>query len=121
VLLVLGGCGAALVMGFNAFTGAVGPATDAGNAYASALVEGRWDDAHAMLCEDSRARISPGQLADQYGRPPLTDHSIAGVDVRSSLGQSSGEVTVRFVTEGGVEQLTVVPLTKDGDDWRPCP
>ena len=121
VLLVLGASGTALVLVFNAFTGAVGPATDAGKAYASALVEQRWDDAHAMLCEDSRARITPAQLADQHGIPPLTGYSIAGVEVQSSVGQSSGQVTVRFVTDGGLEQLTVVPLARDGDDWRPCP
>jgi hypothetical protein len=121
VLLVLGGCGAALVLGFSAFTAAVGPATDAGKAYASALLEQRWDDAHAMLCADSRATITPGQLADQYGRPPLTGYSIVGVDVQSSVGRSSGQVTVRLVTEDGFEQLTVVPLTRDGGDWRPCP
>jgi hypothetical protein len=121
VLLVLGGCGTALVLGFTAVTGAVGPATDAGRAYADALVEQRWDDAHAMLCGDSQARITPEQLADQYGRPPLSGYSIAGVDVRSLVGQASGEVTLRFVTEDGFEQLTVVPVTREGGDWRSCP
>jgi hypothetical protein len=121
VLLVLGGCGTALVLAFTAVTGAVGPATDAGKAYARALVEQRWDEAHAMLCDDSQALVTPEQLADQYGRPPLTGYSIAGVDVRSSVGQASGEVTVRFVTEDGFEQLTVVPVARDGGDWRPCP
>ena len=121
VLLVLGAIGTGLVLVFTAFTGAVGPATDAGKAYASALVDQQWEDAHAMLCDDARARITPAQLADQYGIPPLTGYSIAGVEVQSSVGQSSGQVTVRFVTEDGVEQLTIVPLAKDGADWRPCP
>jgi hypothetical protein len=58
--------GTALVLLFTAVTGAVGPATDAGRAYADALVGQRWEDAHAMLCGDSQARITPEQLADQY-------------------------------------------------------
>jgi hypothetical protein len=37
------------------------------------------------------------------------------------VGQASGEVTVRFVTEDGFEQLTVVPVARDGGGWRPCP
>jgi hypothetical protein len=121
VLLLLGAGGTALVLAFNAFTGTVGPATDAGEAYANALVEQRWNDAHAMLCEDSQATITPEQLADQYGMPPLTGYSIAGVEVESSVGGSSGQVTVRFATEDGLEQLIVVPLAGDGGDWRPCP
>ena len=121
VLLVLGGCGTAFVLAFTAFTGTVGPATDAGKAYASALVEQRWDDAHAMLCDGARDGITAEQLATRYGRPRLTGYSIAGVHVQSSGGQSSGEVTVRFVTEDGFEELTVVPMVRDGADWRPCP
>ena len=121
VLLVLGGCGTAVVLAVNALTGSLGPAMDVGSRYASALVDGRWEDAHALLCDDARARVTSEQLSAQYGRPPLTGYSIEGADVHSSGGRSTAEVTVRLVTEDGLDQLTVLPLVKDGDEWRPCP
>ena len=120
-LLVLGGCGAAVALAINAFSGAVGPAMDVGSSYASALVDQRWDDAHAMLCDDAQTGVTADQLAAQYGEPPMTGYSIEGVRVHSSGGQSSAEVTVRFVTENGLDELTVLPLVQDGGDWRPCP
>ncbi len=121
VLLVLGGCGTVAVLAMNAFTGSLGPAMEVGGAYAGALVDQRWDDAHAMLCDEARATVTAEQLAAQYTRPSLTGYFIEGTHVGSSGGHTSGEVTVRFLTEDGLDELTVVPLVRDGDDWRPCP
>jgi hypothetical protein len=121
VLLVLGGCGTVAVLAVYAFTGSLGPAMEVGGAYAGALVDQRWDDAHAMLCDEARAAVTAEQLAARYGGPPLTGYSVEGAYVGSSGGHTSGEVTVRFLTEDGLDELTVVPLVRDGDDWRPCP
>ena len=121
LLLVLGGCATAVVLLVTTVGGALGPARQAGEAYATALVEQRWDDAHAMLCDEARTAVTARQLAAQYGQPPLTGYSIDGVNVRSSGGQETGDVTIRFVSEGGLDELTLVPLVEDGDRWRPCP
>src|SRR5688500_1030566 len=59
-LLLLGGCGTLAVLAVNAFTGAIGPATQATEEYATALVEQRWDDAREMLCDEVRPALTPG-------------------------------------------------------------
>jgi hypothetical protein len=120
-ILVLVCCIVLVVLGIRAFMGSVGPAQDAAGEYATALVEQRWDDAHGLLCAQSRDAISAEDLAALYSDPPLAGYRIEGVNVRSSNGQTSGDVALVFETESGLESRTVVALTKDGDAWRPCP
>jgi hypothetical protein len=118
VLAVLG------VLGFfavRAFTEGIGPAQDATKAYASALVEQRWDDAHAMLCEASAEEFSAADLAASFGEPPLTGSSIEGVNVVWSNGRTTGDATVVFEADGGVRERTLLALVEEDGEWRPCP
>jgi hypothetical protein len=120
-LLLLGGCGTLAVLAVNAFTGAIGPATQATEEYATALVEQRWDDAREMLCDEVRPALTPGDLAELYGDPRLVRYEVTGIEVNSSSGRSTGQATITFITETGLKDPTFLRLVKDGDDWRPCP
>lgn len=118
VLAVLGVLAFLVVRGF---TEGIRPAQDATRSYASALVDQRWDDAHAMLCRSSAEEFSAEQLATSFGSPPLTGSSIEGVSVQWSNGRTSGEATVVLESDGGVRERTVLPLVEEDGTWRPCP
>ena len=120
-LLVLGGAATLAFLAFNAVTGTLGPAKQAAESYATALVEQRWDDAHAMLCDETRAGITPDDLADLYGDPPLAEYTLTGIHVNSSGGRTTGQATLTFVTETGLDVPTFVTLENHGEDWLPCP
>jgi hypothetical protein len=120
-LLLLGGGAVLVVVTVRSLTGALGPARAAADAYATALVEERWDDAHAMLCDGSKDGLGPDDLAALHGDPPLADSSITGIEVNSSGGRTTGQVTLEFVTEDGLRETTLLALVRDGGDWRPCP
>jgi hypothetical protein len=105
----------------NAFTGAIGPARQATEAYATALVEQRWDDAREMLCDEVRPALTADDLAELYGDPRLVRYEVTGIEVNSSGGRSTGQATITFTTETGLKDPTFLLLVEDGDDWRPCP
>lgn len=105
----------------RAFTEGIRPARDATRAYADALVDQRWDDAHAMLCEASAEEFSAQDLATSFGDPPLTGAGIEGVNVVWSNGRTTGDATIVFETDGGVRERTVMALVEEDDIWRPCP
>ena len=115
VLVVLG------VVVVRAFAGGLQPAQDATRAYADALVDQRWDDAHALLCAASAAEFTAQELEASYGRPPLTGSDIEAVNVRWSNGRTSGDATVVLESDGGVRERMLLVLVEEGGTWRPCP
>ncbi|MCA0144193.1 hypothetical protein [Blastococcus sp. LR1] len=117
-LLIIGTLGFFAVRGFSED---VRPAQQAVDAYATALVEQRWDDAHGLLCEKSADEYTAEDLAASFGAPPLTGYYVLSVSVRWSNGTTAGDATVSFETDGGMEQDVSLPLVEEGDDWRPCP
>ncbi|CCG02120.1 hypothetical protein [Blastococcus saxobsidens] len=120
-VLFLAGLVALVVVAVNGFTSSLRPAQEAAEAYATALVDGRWDEAHGMLCRRSAADLTADDLAVLFGDPPLAGFSIDGIDVAWSNGESSGDVTITFETEGGLQSRTVLGLVEEGEGWRPCP
>ena len=120
-LLLLVGVGVALWLGVRAFMGAIGPAQQAAEDYATALVDARWRDAQAQLCDADRSTVTAEALAQQYSASDLTGYRLEGIEVVSSNGRTSGEARLVFQTPGGLDTTTVLPLEKDGDTWRPCP
>ena len=121
VVLLLGGCSALTVFAVLAAKDSLGPAQDAAGEYATALVEQRWEDAHALLCEPSRSEISADDLEELYRDPALSGYRVEGVNVRSSNGRTTGDVTLAFETESGLADRTFLPLVKVGEEWQPCP
>ena len=113
--------GVVAFLAVRGFTEGIRPVQDATRTYASALVDQRWDDAHAMLCRSSAEEFSAAELATSFGEPPLTGSSIEGVDVVWSNGRTTGEATVVFESDGGVRERTVLPLVEEDGTWRPCP
>ena len=113
-LVVLG------LLAVRGFAGSIGPAQDAARAYATALVEQRWDDAHAMLCEASAEAVTAQELAASFGEPPLTGSRVEGVNVVWSNGRTTGDATVVLETEGGVPERILLALVEEDGDWRPC-
>ena len=120
-LLLLGGCGAAIVFFVSTVGGEIGPARGAGESYARALVEERWDDAHAGLCAEVQADVTPDELAAHYTDPDVTEYGLDGVDVRSSNGRTSAEVAITLVYADGLRDHLVLPLADEDGSWRPCP
>ncbi len=101
--------------------GELGPARRAAESYAQALVDGRWDDAHAGLCAEAQADVTPEELAAHYTAPDVTDYGVDGVNVQSSNGRTSADVTVTLVYADGLQDHLVLPLTDEDGSWRPCP
>jgi hypothetical protein len=118
-LLLLAGVGTLAVILIKTIAGSLGPAKDAAEAYATALVEERWDDAHSMLCEQSRSEVTSEDLASLHGG--LSDYSLTGINVHSSGGRTTGEATITFERDDGLDDTTAVPLVEESGDWRPCP
>jgi len=119
-LLVLVGVAAAVWLAIGALKDALGPAQDAADGYATALVDERWDDAQSQLCASARTTVTADALAQQYPSD-LTGYRVEGINVTSSNGVTSGEARLVFTTSTGLDTTTVLPLEKDGDIWRPCP
>ena len=105
----------------RALMGALAPAQDAAENYATALVEGRWADAQGQLCFRDRSAVTADALAQQYSSSGLTGYRIEGISVVTSNGETSGQATVVFTTGSGLDSTTVLPLEEDGGTWRPCP
>ena len=120
-VLVIGGIALGVWLLVGTLRDAVGPATDAADAYATALEDQRWDDAHGMLCDSSAQTLTPDDLAALHAQPELTGHHIEGVSVNSSNGRTTGQVELVFSTAAGPDDRMVLDLSKDGDAWRPCP
>ncbi|QXG75103.1 hypothetical protein KUM42_14810 [Modestobacter sp. L9-4] len=120
-VLALVAVGVAVWFGVRAFLGALGPAQRAAEDYATALVDGRWDDAQSQLCERDRSTVTADALQQQFSTTDLTGYRLEGISVVSSNGRTTGEARVVFETAGGLDTTTVLPLDKDGDTWRPCP
>jgi hypothetical protein len=121
VVLLLGGCGLAVGLLVSAVKNDLGPAQDAAGAYARALVEHRWDDAHDLLCVEDQAAVTATELAAHYAQPELTDYSIDGVRIANVNGRKSGQVDLTLTTADGLRNRTTLPMTTDGTSWRPCP
>ena len=120
LVLLLGGCGAAIALFVTAVGTSIEPAQQAATAYAQALVGQRWTDAQAMLCGQDRA-VTPDQIAAHYSDPGLTGYTVEGVYVTDINGKLSATATVRFTTADGLDNTTTLPLTEEGGTWRPCP
>ena len=102
-------------------TSTLGSAQENVGGYADALVDERWDDAHGLLCSESQARVTVDGLSEHYGERDLTGYSIEGLNIRNSNGIESGQVTIRFTTAGGLDDVISIPLVAEDDAWRPCP
>lgn len=120
-VLVIAGIAVGIWLLVGTLKDALGPATQAAEGYATALEDQRWDDAQGMLCESSAADLTADDLAALYAQPDLTGHRIEGVSVNSSNGRTTGRVEIVFTTAAGPEDRMALPLTKDGESWRPCP
>ncbi|MCZ2830338.1 hypothetical protein O2W14_15990 [Modestobacter sp. VKM Ac-2986] len=120
-LLVFVCLGVAVWFGVRAFLGSLGPAQQAAEDYATALVDGRWDDAQGQLCGGDRSVVTADALAQEHSSPDLTGYRLEGIEVVSSNGRTSGAARLVFETASGLDTTTVLPLEEDGDTWRPCP
>jgi len=118
VLVVLGVLAVVVVRGF---IGGLQPAQNATKAYADALVDQRWDDAHAMLCAPSAGEFTAEELEASYGEPPLTGSDVEAVNVTWSNGRTMGDATVVLESDGGVRERVVLALVEEDGTWRPCP
>lgn len=120
LVLLLGGCGAAITLFVTSVGSSIEPAQKAATAYADALVAQRWGDAQAMLCSQDSV-VTPDQMAAHYSNPRLTGYSVQNVNVSNVNGKVSATAVLRFSTADGLSNTTTLPLTKEGDTWHPCP
>jgi hypothetical protein len=120
MVLLLGGCGAAIALFATSIGNSIKPAQQAATAYAEALVGQRWGDAQAMLCSVDRG-VTPDQMAAHYAQPRLTGYAVEGVNVVNYNGTVSATATLRLDTADGLSNSMTLPLRKEGDTWHPCP
>jgi hypothetical protein len=120
-VLLLGGLVALVALFIGTVGKELGPAQEAAGAYAQALVDQRWDDAHGLLCDQGLAGVTPEDLAGHYAQPELTGFSIDGISVSNVNGQRSAQAEITFTTADGLTDRTSLPLTHDGTRWEPCP
>jgi hypothetical protein len=121
LVLLLGGCATAVVLLVHALGDAIGPAKQAADDWAQALVEQRWDDAQGQLCAGDRAVVTAADLSAHYASPPLTGYRLEGVHVTSVNGDESADAEIAFTTADGLGTRTTLPLAKEDGGWRPCP
>jgi hypothetical protein len=119
-LVVLLGGGIGIWKVASGFVSSLGSVTQAADAYATALVDQRWSDAHDLLCADSQAAVSPDDLAAEYSQPPLTGYNLLGAYVNSSNGVTSAEVTITFTSDSGIPNQTTLNMVEEDGSWRPC-
>jgi hypothetical protein len=122
-VLLLGGCATVVGLLISTVRNQLGPAQDAARDYAQALVDERWEDAHALLCAPAQAGVTASELAAHYAEPELTGYRIDGVNVSTVNGDSSAQVDITFSTADGLSDRTSLPLVPDddGEGWRACP
>jgi hypothetical protein len=120
LVLLLGGCAAAITLFVTSVGTAIEPAQQAATAYAKALVDQRWSDAQAMLCSQDRV-VTPDQIAAHYSQPRLTGYTVEGVNVMNYNGTVSATATIKFDTADGLYNSTTLPMTKQGGTWHACP
>ena len=120
VVAVLGGLVAVVVVTVAGFTGALDPAQRAAGNYVTALVERRWEDAHAMFCERTARDMTADDLERWFGEPPLAAASVDGIDVSWVNGNTTGQAEVTFETAHGQQTQLVLPLAEEDGHWRPC-
>ena len=78
---------------------------EAAGVFVAALADGDLETAYGLLCEDERARVAVGDLADEYagsGTGTVIGAEEAGVD-----GEPGYEVTVRW-SDGGTDVLSLI-------------
>ena len=83
-------------------------------------MDSRWDDAHASLCAEVQADVTPDELAAHYVDPDLAEYGLDGVNVQSSNGRSSADATVTLVYADGWRDHLVLPLVDEDGSWHPC-
>lgn len=120
-VLLLGGCATAFGFLIDSVRTDLAPAMQAADAYASAVVDERWDDAHDLLCAGDRAAVTPADLAAHYAQPDRTGYTVDGINVSSINGQKSARADITFATADGLTDRETLPMVADGDAWRPCP
>ncbi|MGY1802689.1 hypothetical protein ACI78T_05335 [Blastococcus sp. SYSU D00922] len=120
-VLLVGGCTTAVGLLLAGMADDLRPAQQAAGAYAQALVDERWDDAHDLLCTQDRDAVTPGDLAAHYAEPDLTGYRVDGIHVNTYNGEKSGRADITFTTADGLTDRQSLPLVQDGEAWRPCP
>ena len=119
-VLLLGGCATAIGLLISTVRNDLGPAMQAADAYASAVVDERWDDAHDLLCAQDQA-VTAQDLAVHYAQPDRTGFSVDGVYVTSMDGEKSAQADITYETADGLTDRETLPMISDGEAWRPCP
>jgi len=117
-VLLVGGCAALVVAGVHS----VGQANGAVARYGAAIRDGRFTDAHGMLCEADRTQVSAEQMAQHYATGPrVTGYEVGDVHVSNVNGHSSGSAVLVLRTEDGLSNQLNLPLVRENGAWRPCP
>jgi hypothetical protein len=117
LVLVVGGVALA-VAGVHS----VGEASGAVDRFGAAIRDGRFSDAHGMLCAADRTNVSTEQMAQHYGTGPrVTAYEVADVNVANVNGHSSASAVLVLKTEDGLSNQINLQLVREDGAWRPCP
>jgi len=81
----------------------------------------RWDDARDLLCAPDQAAVTAADLAAHYSQADRTGYRVDGIELGNINGQKSARAEITFTTADGLTDRRSLPLTGDGEAWRPCP
>lgn len=116
VVLIVAGTILAIVLGLGKLTEPI----DATNDYLSALQDGRYEDAYALLCDERRDTQTEEEFvraveneADEQGR-------VTGFDFKSSEITNGRATTEGTLEIDGVEYDARARLHDEDGDWRVC-
>ncbi|SBT46415.1 Rv0361 family membrane protein [Micromonospora auratinigra] len=117
-------CAGGAVGGFfvyRAVKEATGPARDAVDTYARALIVRDYPKAYAQLCAPVRNRVSEADFVrQQSAQPELNGYGIVGLNVQNTNGRVRGSASVRYDPRSGTSTTLTYVLVKEDGAWRIC-
>ncbi len=113
--LGIGGCSFLL---FRAVSGPI----DHANEFLAAIDAADYSTAASMVSHDPGCFGENAQqdLSDYFGGVALTDYDLKSVNVSSTNGESTGDVSGTIEVEGQPKTTIKMGLVKEGGDWKLC-
>ncbi|MEH1168072.1 hypothetical protein V6V47_22075 [Micromonospora sp. CPCC 205539] len=107
---------------YRTYNNAAGPAREATTAYLDDLMAANYDGAYGRLCQKSRDAVTRADFTRvQSAQLKIRSYEVTGVYVANYNGKVRAEVTVRYIQDTtGAQATQVLPLVKEGGQWRPC-
>ena len=98
-----------------------GRAKDAAVAFFTDLENGRYEDAYAKLCPETKQQFTPERFQQEFSTRKLTGHELTGeLRVNGTPSGTTGTVGIKLTFADGTSSPELVPLHRADDGWHVC-